>query len=226
MAAYEDEARQMRERAAQRTPPERQAATTEMIARLQAEVVPGALAVGAVAPDFALHEAGTGELVRLSEAVGRGPVVLSFYRGQWCPYCNLEARALESIRPAILDLGGEIYLVGPESEENALRMREQTGATIPLLPDTDAGVASAFGLAFELPEVFQQQYEAQGRDLPTQNLGAGWRLPIPATYVIGAGRTVAARHADPDYTRRMEPAEVLSAAQRAASGAVAPDGGA
>ena len=212
---YEDEARAMRDRAAQRTPPERQAATAALLARLEAEVVPHALAEGAVAPDFTLHEAGTGERMNLAEASAHGPVVLSFYRGQWCPYCNLEARALESIRPAIRDLGGDIYLVGPESAENALRLREQTGATIPLLPDTDAAIAAAFGLVFELPEIFQRQYEAQGRDLPIQNPGAGWMLPIPATYVIGAGREVVARHLDPDYTRRMEPAAVVDAARRA-----------
>lgn len=216
MAAYEDEARHMRERAAQNSAPERRAATAEMIARLEAEVVPGAVAEGATAPDFTLHEAGTGDRVNLTEAVARGPVVLSFYRGQWCPYCNLEARALEAIRPAIRDIGGEIYLVGPESEENALKMREKTGATIPLLPDTDASVASSFGIVFELPAVFQQQYESVGRDLPNQNAGAGWRLPIPATYVIGPDRRVIARHVDPDYTRRMEPDAVLAAAQSVA----------
>jgi len=213
MSTYEDEARQMRERSAQNTPPERRAATAEMIARLETEVIPHVVAEGAMAPDFTLHEAGTGEQVNLREAAARGPVVLSFYRGQWCPYCNLEARALEAIRPAIRELGGEIYLVGPESEENALKMREKTGATIPLLPDTDAAVAESFGLVFELPEVFQQQYESIGRDLPKQNSGAGWRLPIPATFVIGPDRTVIARHVDADYTRRMEPEAILAAAQ-------------
>lgn len=215
MAAYEDEAQQMRARSAQNTPPERRAATVEMIARLEAEVVPRVVAVGAQAPDFTLIEADTGERVTLSAATARGPVVLSFYRGQWCPYCNLEARALEAIRPALREIGGEIYLIGPESEENALKLREKTGATIPLLPDTDAAVAAAFGLVFELPALFQEQYASVGRDLPGQNPGAGWRLPVPATFVVGPDRRIVARHVDADYTRRMEPDAVLAAARSA-----------
>ena len=139
--------------------------------------------------------------------------MLSFYRGQWCPYCNIEARALESIRPAIREMGGEVYLLGPESEENALVMREKTGATIPLLPDIDASVAESYGLVFELPEFFQQQYASIDRNLPEQNPGAGWRLPIPATFVIGPDRRIVARHVDADYTKRMEPAAILEAAR-------------
>jgi len=215
--SYDAEASKMRERSAQSMPPERQAATAELNAKVAAEVVPAILKEGDLAPDFTLSEAGTGERVHLETAVQRGPVVLSFYRGQWCPYCNLEARALESIRPAIVALGGEIYLVGPESEENALKMREKTGATIPLLPDTDAAVADSYRLLFELPALFQEQYAANGRDLPTQNPGAGWRLPVPATFVIGPDRRIVARHVDADYTQRMEPAAILAAAQQAAA---------
>jgi len=215
--SYEEEAHQQRERSAQTMPADRQAAAAEMIAALARDVVPGILSVGDIAPDFTLREAGTGEFVNLDEVVAHGPVVLSFYRGQWCPYCNIEARALESIRPEIRELGGEIYLLGPESEENALTLREQTGATIPLLPDTNASVAEAYRLVFELPMYFQEQYAGSGRNLPEQNPGAGWRLPIPATFVIGRGRRIVARHVDADYTRRMEPAAILAAARQAAT---------
>lgn len=213
--SYEEAAGALRERGAQRTPPERRQLTADLIASLEATVVPGALSEGELAPDFTLSEAGTGERVHLDEAARRGPVVLSFYRGQWCPYCNLEARALESIRDEIRALGGEIYLIGPESEGNALKLREKTGATIPLLPDTDAAVAEAYRLVFELPAVFQAQYAAIGWDLPNQNPEADWRLPIPATFVIGPGRRVVARHVDADYTRRMEPQAILDAARAA-----------
>ena len=97
-------------------------------------------------------------------------------------------------------------------------MREKTGATIPLLPDTNAAVAASFGLVFELPAILQQHYESIGCDLPKQNPGAGWRLPIPATFVVGPGRLVVARHVDPDYTRRMEPDVVLAAARSVVGG--------
>jgi peroxiredoxin len=210
--SYQEGAQKLRERQAQTTPADRQAATAEMIARLEAEVVPNVIKDAELAPDFNLREAGLETRVKLSEAVLGGPVVLSFYRGQWCPYCNLEAHALESIREPLRALGGEIYLVGPETAENALRLREMTGATIPLLTDTDMAVATAFGLTFELPEFFQAQYAAAGLDLPTQNPGAGWRLPIPATFVIGQDRHIVARHVDADFRRRMEPSAILSAA--------------
>lgn len=127
-------------------------------------------------------------------------------------HCNLEAHALESIREPIRAIGGEIFLVGPETAENALRLREKTGATIPLLTDTDTAVATAFGLTFELPEFFRARCAETGLNLPTLNPGAGWRLPIPATFVIGKDRRIVARHVDADFRRRMEPSAILAAA--------------
>ncbi len=213
--SYEEAARAQRERS--NMPEERRQATAAMIAALERDVAPNVLREGDLAPDFTLAEASTGEHVHLDEVAQRGPIVLSFYRGQWCPYCNLEARALESISDEIRGLGGDIYLIGPESNENAMKRREKTGASIMLLPDTDASVATQYGIVFELPTYFQQQYLESGRDLPAQNAGAGWRLPIPATFVIGRDRRIVARHVDADYTHRMEPAAILEAALRAAS---------
>lgn len=213
--SYNEISAALRERAAQRSTPERQAHLNALFQQLEGTVVKDALDVGERAPDFTLREAGTGDEVRLSAAVARGPVVLSFYRGQWCPYCNLEARALQSIHQEIRALGGEIYLVGPETAENALKMREKTESTLPILFDDQAEVCRLFGLAFELPEYFQESYRAAGNDLPAANPGAGWTLPVPATYVIAPSGEVVARHLDPNYTLRMEPSEILAAAQAA-----------
>jgi len=211
--SYDELARPLRERAAQRVDPERQAQLQALFTQLEREQAQQAPAVGDRAPDFVLQEAGTGRTVQLSDAVTRGPVVLSFYRGQWCPYCNLEVRALESIHDEVRALGGAIYLIGPETEENALKLREKTESTIPLLFDDAADVCRAYGLAFELPAYFQESYRAAGNDLPVANPGVGWALPIPATFVIGPDSTIAARHLDPDYRERMEPAEILAAAR-------------
>jgi peroxiredoxin len=213
--SYEELAGERRERAAQRSNPEREAelrALFEVLEREQAEAAPR---VGAEVPDFVLREAGSGESVRLADVRARGPVVLSFYRGQWCPYCNLEVQALQSIHDEIRALGGAVFLIGPETEENALRLRERTGSTIPLLFDPDAEVCRRYGLAFELPAYFQESYRAAGNDLPAQNPGAGWTLPIPATFVVAPSGRIVARHVDPDYTRRMEPAAILEAARTA-----------
>ena len=214
--SFEDEARAMRERAAQRATPERQAALEDLIARLERTLVKGTLPAGGTAADFELIDAGTGSPVRLSWAARRAPVVLSFYRGQWCPYCNLEVRALESIAPRVRELGGDIYLIGPETAENALKLREKTGSTLPLLFDADASVCRAYGLAFVLPEFFHEIYRAAGNDLPEANPGAGWTLPIPATFVVGPERRVFASYVNPDYRYRMEPSAVLAAVEQAA----------
>jgi peroxiredoxin len=217
IAAFEAEARLMRERAAQRATPERQAALEDLIARLERTLVRGSLPAGGTAPDFELTDAATGIAMRLSWAVRKAPVVLSFYRGQWCPYCNLEVRALESIAPRVRELGGDIYLIGPETAENALKLREKTASTLPLLFDADAAVCRSYGLAFELPEFFHEIYRAAGNDLPAANPGAGWTLPIPATFVVGPERRVVASYVNSDYRYRMEPAAVLAAVESAAS---------
>lgn len=215
--SYEAIAAERRERAMQNMTPERLTHLNALFQQLESTVVQDALDVGDQAPDFTLREAGTGEEVRLSAAIARGPVVLSFYRGQWCPYCNLEARALQSIHEEIRALGGDIYLVGPETQENALRMREKSESTLPILFDDQAEVVRQFGIAFELPEFYQEAYRAAGNDLPAKNPGAGWTLPVPATYVIAPSGQVVARHLDPNYMLRMEPSEILAAARAAAA---------
>jgi len=215
--SYEDLSRPLRERAAQRSNPERQAQLEAMIQELERVQVQSVLGVGDAAPDFSLREAGSDEEVRLSTALRSGPVVLSFYRGQWCPYCNIEVRALQSIHEEIRALGGEVYLIGPETQENALKLREKTESTLPILFDHDAKVCRLYGLAFELPTFFQEAYRANGNDLPAANPGAGWTLPIPATFVIASDGMLVAKHVDADYTQRMEPAAILEAARQAAA---------
>lgn len=216
IVAFEAEARAMRERAAQRATPERLAALEDLIVRLERTLVRGSPPAGGTAPDFELVDAATHTAVRLSSVVRKGPAVLSFYRGQWCPYCNLEVRALESIAAPVRARGGEIYLIGPETAENALKLREKTASTLPLLFDADAIVCRSYGLAFDLPEFFHEIYRAAGNDLPATNPGAGWTLPIPATFVVGPERRVIASYVNPDYRYRMEPSEVLAAVESAA----------
>jgi peroxiredoxin len=189
--------------------PEQRARVEIMIADLQRSVVPGALAVGDEVPEVELTEAASGSPFSLHEACATGPVVLSFYRGEWCPYCNVEARALDREQAAFRDLGASVYLIGPETHEHALKMQEKTGATIPILFDVSGAAMDAFGISFELPEVFREGYQ-QRMGFPERNSATGWRLPIPATYIVGTDRRVLFRHLDPDYTRRVEPAELLA----------------
>jgi peroxiredoxin len=213
---FEEQAAAMREGFAQRAPAALQEASRELIADLERTLVASALHEGDEAPDFELPEAITGGLVRLSEAAARGPIVVSFYRGQWCPYCNLEVRNLQSIHGSVRDLGGEIYLVGPETVDNAAKLQEKTGTSIPILTDIDGAVAARYQLMFELPPTIQQSYAAMGIDLPKANSLTGWKLPIPATLVVGKDQRIAACYVNADYTHRMEASAILEAAANAA----------
>ena len=208
-ASLESELGTMRERSIAANPAQR-ARVEEMIADLHRSVVPGALAVGDLAPEVRLTEAVTGREFSLKAAHADGPVVLSFYRGEWCPYCNVEARALDRQHDAFKELGASLYLVGPETRDHALKMQEKTGATIPILFDLDGSAMDAFCITFELPEAFRAAYQER-LGFPDRNPDTGWRLPIPATYIIGRDGRVAFRHLDPDYTRRIEPSELLAA---------------
>ena len=111
---------------------------------------------------------------------------------------------MQRIEAEVLQLGGRILFVGPETEENAVQMMEKTHASIPLLYDIDGSVMEAYRLAFELPPALR------GLDLAEANPAAGWRLPIPATFVIAQDGRIRARFINTDYTYRMEPSEILT----------------
>jgi peroxiredoxin len=206
----EEQLAAMREASSARTPPEMQANLEAFLADLERTVVAAAVAEGDAAPDFTLCDALTDQPVNLHETLARGPAVLSFYRGDWCPYCNVEVNALQARYEEIRDLGASLFLVGPETREHAATLQEKTGTTIPILYDIDGAAMDAYRLAFTLPEFLRPMYSKMF-DFPGRNARTGWKLPIPATYVIGPDHIVRNRYADADYTRRMEPAEVVAA---------------
>lgn len=205
----EAELERMREVAAARATPERAALQAEAIAEIERIVAGRALSVGATAPDFTLRAADDNREVSLSRLLGQGPIVLSFYRGQWCPYCNVELRAVEQRYPEIRALGAEVLFIGPETRENAAKMIEKAEATVPVLYDFDGDVMDAYGLTFEVPESLRPMYERFG--FPDLNTATGWKLPIPATYVVRPDRVIAASFANADYRYRMDPEDILAA---------------
>jgi len=105
-------------------------------------------------------------------------------------------------------LGAEVFFIGPETRDEAMKLMDKQHSTIPLLYDLDGSVMQAYGLSFELPVYLQPFLGAMG--LPQANPETGWKLPIPATYVLDGLGVVRKRHVDPDYTYRMEPADVLA----------------
>ena len=172
-----------------------------------------AIATGVTAPDFTLPNA-TGADIQLSQLLTNGPVVLSFYRGKWCPYCNLELRALQQALPEITAAGATLIAVSPQTPDNSLSTVEKNELTFEVLSDVNNGIARNYGLVFQLPESLRPIYTSFGIDLPAHNGDETFELPIAATYVIATDGTVAHSFVDADYTKRLDPADIVAALRK------------
>ena len=171
-----------------------------------------ALKAGDGAPDFILPDA-RGDSLRLKDLLAAGPVVLSFYRGGWCPYCNLELRALQQALPDITRLGAKLVAVSPETPDESLSTEQKNALAFPVLSDAGSTTAKSFGIAYDLAEELRPIYTRFGHALPEKNGDESWVLPIPATYVIDSDGVIALAFVDVDYRNRLEPAEILAALQ-------------
>ncbi|PVZ15292.1 MULTISPECIES: peroxiredoxin-like family protein [unclassified Pseudomonas] len=184
-----------------------QRATAELIASGQAE---RALKAGELAPVFALPDA-EGNRVSSTELLSRGPLVVSFYRGVWCPYCNMELQALDQALPAFQERGASLVAISPQSRANSRKSRRQNGLKFPILSDSGNEVAAAFGLRFKLPGYLAELYLSLGNNLPVINGDQSWTLPMPGRFVIGQDGVIRYAEVNPDYTLRPEPTELLPA---------------
>lgn len=175
------------------------------------EIIGRAVAERDRAPNFRLPNAQGGS-VELYALLRQGPVVLTFYRGQWCPYCNLELRAYQNLLPQLQALGASLLAVSPQTPDNSLSTMEKNDLNYPVLSDVGLHVARAYGLAFDLPPELVELYQRQwNNDLVKWNgAGGGWSLPIPATYVIDQDARIALAYVDPDFRDRLEPETVLA----------------
>ncbi|MDA8027342.1 MAG: peroxiredoxin-like family protein [Actinomycetota bacterium] len=173
-------------------------------------IVESSLNVGAVVPDFSLLDA-NGTKVALSSLLAKGPVVLAFYRGGWCPYCSIELRALQAKLPEITAADATLVAISPQTPDNSLSTAEKLELAFPVLSDDGNHVADSFGLVFTIPEDLREVYAGFGLDLPKANGDDTFQLPMPATYVLRTDGTVAWRFADADYTKRAEPDDVIAA---------------
>jgi peroxiredoxin len=187
-----------------------QRATAELIASGQAG---RALQAGQLAPAFTLNDP-DGRPVRSADLLARGPLVLTFYRGVWCPYCNMELQALQEALPAIRGLGAEVVALSPQTGVNSRKSVRQNGLDFPILSDAGGAVADAFGLRFALPDDLVALYKSLKNDLPTFNADPAWTLPMPARYVIGTDGVIAYAEVNPDYTQRPDPSELLPTLER------------
>jgi peroxiredoxin len=169
-----------------------------------------AIKAGDRAPDFRLPDARGGH-VRLRDLLARGPVVVSFYRGGWCPYCNLELRALQGALPAIEQQGAQLVAISPQTPDESLTTAEKNELAFAVLSDVGSAAAKAYGIGFDLSEELRPVYTRFGHALPDKNGDDSWVLPVPATYVVDTNGVVVLAFIDVDYRNRLEPAEVIAA---------------
>ncbi len=172
-------------------------------------VADGALKAGDACPEFMLSNA-EGMLVSRDELLAKGPLVLSFYRGKWCPYCVTELEALQAAMPEITKAGATLVAVTAEACGGALLAKRQKNFSFEILCDHDNGLALSFGLVFRLPQEVRDAYLAEKIDFPLVYGNESWFLPIPATYVVD--RTGVIRHAyvNPEFRERMDPADIVT----------------
>ncbi|MEU9118369.1 peroxiredoxin-like family protein [Streptomyces sp. NPDC048506] len=169
-----------------------------------------ALQVGDTAPHFSLPSA-TGRPISLAALLSAGPVVLTFYRGAWCPYCNLALRALQQHHDGITSRGAQLVAVSPQIPDESLTLAEKLSLAFDVLSDLGSDTAKQYGLAFDLPDDLAALYDSFGFDLQRVNGGHPRTLPLPATYVIDRDATIRWAFIDTDYTTRAEPSHVLAA---------------
>jgi peroxiredoxin len=166
--------------------------------------------VGDRAPSLSLPDA-KGELASLDLLLEKGPVVAIFYRGGWCPYCNLELRAWQAHLSELESLGATLVAISPQTPDNSLSTAEKNELAFPVLSDSELVAADGFGIAFTLPPELVELYSAVGNNLPELNGNGQWVLPIPATFVIDSSGFIRFAHVEADYRERAEPADVMAA---------------
>lgn len=175
---------------------------------------PKGLKIGDQAPLISLKNS-LGTAVNLQEALKEGPLVLVFYRGQWCPYCNKHLAALNSIADSLKELGLQLYAISPDQPELLKEMKEKTETAFTLLHDSAYQSILAFDLAFQPSVATRFKYKTVlGADLSEDHGDERELLPVPATYLIDQKSIIRWRHFDPDYTQRSEPTDILKAAQK------------
>lgn len=169
------------------------------------------LKVGTLAPDFELPNA-FGEPVRLSSELKKGPVVLTFYRGAWCPYCNLQLKALRESQPHFQRLGATLIAITPQTPDHSLGQVKQDGYPFQILSDLSDQVTKAYGLYFEIPDELHQLYVRKfDLDITRYNGPGRQGLPIPGTFVIDSQGVIRSAFATTDYKQRMEPQAIVDA---------------
>ena len=198
-----------KQKIAQYAPADTQAVHQRVVAELRSQgLAANARAVSAKALSFTLPDQ-NGNPVCPDELLGRGRLVLCFFRGRWDPFCCGQLEAMNQIVPAIQDAGASLVAVSPQTVKQSFFMADQHRLRFPVLSDAGNQVARQFRLAYRVPDEQQAIYRRAFINLPFTNGDESWELPIPATYILDRNATILYRWASEDYTERPEPAEIL-----------------
>ncbi|KAA1159471.1 AhpC/TSA family protein [Pseudoalteromonas fuliginea] len=169
-----------------------------------------ALQIGQKVENFSLanHK---GENVELADLLKKGPVIISFYRGSWCPYCNLELKALNDYLPQFKTQSAQLVAISPQLPDETLSTAQKNNLEFDVLCDVSNKVAEQFGLLFTLDERIQALYTQFGIDFEHYYGDKSFKLPLPATYVINQEGVITYAFLSEDYTLRAEPIDVMAA---------------
>ena len=171
------------------------------------------LKVGDKAPDFSLPNA-YGKQIKLSSLLKKGPVIINFYRGAWCPFCNLELRALKQNLPEFKKYGASLVSITPQKPDKSLAQVKKAKFQFDILSDLDSSTIKKYKLFFTLPPKLTKLYKKLGLDIESFNGKGRNELPIPGTYVIDKKGVIRAAYANTDYTKRMEPKAIINALKK------------
>ena len=190
-------------------------AVDRLVGRLRAgSAITASPKEGEPMPSFLLPDH-MGRLLSLEDLIASGPVVVTFARGHWCPYCRIAISALAEIADDAKAIGGQIVAIVPDRRRFTARLRAETSAPFPILTDIDNGYALSLGLVFWVGQEMQKLMLARNVNPGESQGNDSWLLPIPATFIVGRDGIIKARHVDPDYRTRMEIESVLEAVKLA-----------
>jgi peroxiredoxin len=167
-----------------------------------------AIKAGDEAPSFTLKDPDGGS-ISSATLLGRGPLVVSFYRGVWCPYCNLELQALEEARTDIEARGASLVAISMQNAVNSRKSVRENKLGFPILIDSGGVVAAEFGLRYSLSPAMIELNKMLGTDLEVINGESRWSLPMPGRYVVGQDGIIAYAEVNPDYTHRPDPSDLF-----------------
>ncbi|MGE5322659.1 MAG: peroxiredoxin-like family protein [Actinomycetota bacterium] len=191
-------------------PAERLAVVDQAIDQLNASGIGGhALRPGATAPAFELSD-GDGMMWRSEDLLRSGPLVIVFYRGRWCAYCNTQLAAIQEIHSRVAAAGASLVAVSPQTQKHSYMTRDMHKLRFPVLSDPGNQMAGKFGLVWRLPPELQQMYEAIMTKLPGYNGDQSWELPLPATYIVQPDGKISFASVNVDWRQRPEPQEILN----------------